>query len=534
MKRLRDLTGENQLSLDATLGLKVSMEQFGGIEIEEWPARIAETAFFLVDHQCNLELAKEFGQAPDRLPIETKAHFFNKNALQLDWDEVFPAGDSVLILSNPPFLGSNTTSSEQKIDQRTLWAGAKGSGALDYVANWYRKAAEYLGDTRAKAAFVSTNSITQGEQPAIMWGEDGLARFGTKIIFAHRTFAWSSEAPGEAAVHCVIIGISNCEAGEHLPLWSYSDIHGEGTESLEKSINPYLLATPWVVVQTRSSPLVRHTPPLRFGSMPNDGGYLSDLSDETADLIRTTDPLAAKYLRRLVGSRELIQGQVRWCLWLDGADPSDLLKSPFLKDRIQATFEKRTASKRESTRKLASSPSLFGEIRQPRSEYIAVPGVSSERRNYVPMAFMDSKFIVNNALLTVETSDRFHFGILTSSVFNCWLAAVSGRLKSDIRISAEITYNNFPWPEIDDRTREKISSAAQNVLDERLKFPDATLAVLYSPISMPLGLLEAHRYLDRLVLRAYGLPPDASEKRVLGELFERYADLSLGSSEKLL
>ena len=523
MKRLRELTHENQLSIDSTLGLQVSMSQFGGIEIEEWPKRIAETAFFLVDHQCNLELAAEFGQAPDRLPIETSARFFNKNALRFDWSEVFESDDNVRILSNPPFLGSNTTSKDQKEDQKTIWAGSQGSGALDYVTNWYMKAADYIGTTKGRAAFVSTNSITQGEQPYIIWGEKGLGQFSTRIVFAHRTFAWSSEAPGQAAVHCVIIGIANNPSEPSLHLWSYENIKSAGRDSTPKNINPYLVDAPWVVVGSISKPINDEIPRLKFGSMPNDGGHLSNLDDDEALLIRDTDPIASKYLRKLIGSQEMIRSMSRWCLWLVDADPSDIANSKILQTHVEQTRNLRENSKRESTKKLAMYPSLFGEIRQPKSEYLAVPRVSSENRQYVPFAFFGPEVIANDALLTLETSDRYFFSILTSSTFNIWLAAVSGRLKNDYRISTEVTFNNFPWPEPNKNLREQISESGKAILEDRARYEVSSLSDLYSRNGMPQNLQFLHQELDKLVLKAYGLKSDSDESTVLSELFDRYS-----------
>jgi hypothetical protein len=526
MMRLRELTGQNQLSLDPTLGLRVSMENFGGIEIEEWPARIAETAMFLVDHQCNAELAAEFGQAPERLPIEISARFFCANALQFDWKQVFAPSDDVFIFGNPPFVGSTYLSDEQKEDQKTIWGGISGSGILDYVSNWYLVAAKYLGTSTARAAFVSTSSITQGQQPSILWGPRGLGQFGTGIVFAHRTFSWSSEAPGEASVHCVVIGIANRSIQKTKLLWKYRDIKQDGISQSVRNINAYLLDAPWVIVASRSRPLSPSVTEMVNGSKPTDGGFLSNLTPEEADEIRRVDPIASKYLRRIIGSQELIQGKERWCLWLVGAPPDDVATSPVLYERVDAVRSGRAMSKKPTTRHDAATPSVFQELRQPTSQFLAVPEVSSQTRKYVPIGFFPPTMVPTNKIQTIPNATSYDFGVLNSSVFNVWLSVVSGRLKSDFSISAEITYNNFPWPEANDKVRSKIASAAKTVLAARSQFSDSALAVLYSPVSMPPVLADAHRALDREVLNAYGLRSDATSERMLEELFKRYARLS--------
>jgi hypothetical protein len=526
MVRLRELTGQNQLSLDPTLGIKVSMDHFGGIEIEEWPARIAETAMFLVDHQCNLELSVEFGQAPERLPIETSARFFCANALQLDWGQVFESSDDVLICGNPPFVGSTYLSDEQKQDQRTIWGGISGSGVLDYVSNWYLVAAKYIGESMARAAFVSTSSITQGQQPSILWGHRGLGQFETGIVFAHRTFSWSSEAPREASVHCVVIGIANRGIPKLKLLWEYSDVKQDGVLRSVRNINAYLLDAPWVIVSSRSRALSIGVSEMVNGSKPTDGGFLSNLTPEEAEEIQRNDSIASKYLRKVVGSQELIQGIERWCLWLVNAPPGDIASSSVLSERVDAVRKGRASSKKAATRRDAATPSLFQELRQPTSQFLAVPEVSSETRKYVPIGFFPPTVVPTNKIQTIPNATAYDFGVLSSSVFNVWLAVVSGRLESRFSVSAEITYNNFPWPEVNDKSRSKISKAAEGVLAVRMQFPDSPLAILYSPISMPPDLVDAHRTLDRQVASAYALRSDATSERILEELFERYARLS--------
>lgn len=524
MRRLRDLTGHDQLSLDATLGLKVSPAQFYGIEFEEWPARIAEVAMFLVDHQMNLALAREFGQAPDRLPISTTSTIVNANALTTPWDAVLPLmNGNTRIMGNPPFLGSLMLSDEQKADALHVWGENKRLGTMDYVTNWFVVGARMAARYGCEVGFVSTNSVTQGEQVAALWTE--LAKSDVTIPFAHQTFAWSNEAAGQAAVHVVVIGLASGRKPASARLFTYDSIKGEPSEREVESINPYLIPGQLVVVKTRTTPLNKGQTQMRFGSMPRDGGHLSKINQQAADEIIATDPIAAKYLRRLIGAEEVINGGVRYCLWLVDAEPSDLRTSPVLRERLAAVRRMREESKAASTRKMAATPSLFGQLAQPTTPYLAVPRHSSVSRKYVPLAMYPPEVIAMDALLTVADADLLTFGLMMSVAFNDWNRAVSGRIKSDTRISAEITYHNFPYPADAEKHRTAIESAAQAVLDARDAHPDATLADLYDPLATPKDLLDAHRGLDRAVLAAYGLPADADSTAILARLFDRYTAL---------
>jgi hypothetical protein len=523
--QLRELKEDNQLSLDPTLGLQVTVEQFSGIEIEEWPAKVAETAMFLVDHQMNLELAEEFGLTPDRLPIKKMLNVKVANALRTDWRSVCPITDKTFILGNPPFIGSTFLSDEQRQDQETTWGGGKGTGTLDFVTNWHLTAARLIQGTQARVAFVSTNSITHGEQPAVLWGQ-GLWPLNMKIDFAHRTFPWVSEAARGAAVHCVIIGFSDKANAVAPRLWASPDEHGVAAETRPSRINPYLIDAPDVVVQNRREPLDAASQVMVYGSKPTDGGHLSNISTSEAEVIRKSDPIAARYLRSLLGAEELINGVERWCLWLVDAPPGDLRSSEVLRQRVDAVQKMRSASKDKTTRADAATPSLFQKIRQPSATYLAVPSVSSERRRYVPMALVQPTTVANNLLLTVPNASLYTFGVLHGRPFQVWNAAVSGRLKSDMRISAEITYNNYPWPESDEAIRAAIETAAQGVLDARGAHPGSSLADLYDAVAMPPGLAKAHEGLDKAVLTAYSLRPTSSDAEVLTRLFDRFAELS--------
>lgn len=523
MIALRGLTGEQQLTLDATLGLQVTLNQFHGIEIEEWPARIAETAMFLVDHQANLALAQEFGQAPDRLPIEVTATIVHANATQTDWRQILTPGDNVLIFGNPPFVGSRMANADQRADTDRVWAGNPRRGTLDYVTNWFRLAAEFAQGTQARIGLVSTNSISQGEQPAVLWDE--LWRCGMGIDFAHRTFAWSSEAPGAAAVHVVIVGYSGRAKPRTRPLWFYPDPKGEGHEVSAASINPYLTDAPDVVVRSREKPLVAGVPKLAFGSMARDAGYLSKIDLPEATRILREDPVAARYLRRIRGGEELLRDIERYCLWLVEADPIDLASSPELTRRLRAVADERARSKAPSTRAAAASPSLFVQRTQPTARYLGVPRVSSETRAYLPCAFLEPSDIASDQLFTITTNSMVIFGVISSRAFTIWHRNVSGRLKSDPRLSADVTYNNFPWPTEDAAAAGAISLAARGVMEAREVYPDASLAVLYGPRSMPSELLRAHQKLDAAVLKHFGLPARADEGAIIARLFEHYSAL---------
>ncbi len=525
LARLQELDGTSQPQLDATWGQRVGLHQFHGIEIDEWSASIARVALHLADHQSNLVWEEIIGAAPNRLPLTETANIVNKNALHVDWSEVFPLGAKTFIMGNPPFFGARFQTPEQKADTLSVWGEIKGGGEMDFVSNWHLISARHIAKHGGQAAFVSTNSLTQGEQPGILFPQ--LAILGVGITFAHRTFVWKNDARGQAAVHCVIIGLSNVLPKKRR-LWSYPDSKGQPVLSEVGRINAYLVDAPDAFITARSRPLSPEMPPMDFGSMPNDGGHLSDIDANEAALIRESDPVAAKYLHRLVGARELIHNEDRYCLWLEGANPNDLRTSPELAKRIEAVRELRSSSKREATKRLASRPAEFGEIRQPKTEYIAVPRVSSELRDYVPMAVMSPEVITNDALLVVPMKSLSTFGFLQSRVFSVWNKAVSGRMKSDTRISATITYNNFIAPSLDDEQREVIERGAESVLVARSSFAYNSLADLYGANTMPPALRRAHEALDTAVLRAFGMTSAATDEDILGVLFQRYKEATEG------
>lgn len=522
LQRLRDLAGERQLVLDVAALTKVRIDHFYGIEIEEWPARIAETAMFLVDQQANHDLALEFGRAPDRLPIRIAPVIRLGNALRVDWGELLPADMCSYVVGNPPFIGKQTRSAEQQEDMALTFGDAPGTGNLDYVAAWYGRAATYVRDAATECAFVSTSSISQGEQASILWPM--LFRQGMAISFAYRPFKWSSEAPGSAQVSVVIVGFGR-ESSTHRKKIVMEEVPGVGLSTTPAEvIGPYLTAGSTVVVEKRREP-IGSVPTMVFGSMPNDGGHLVFSDEEAAD-IRSRDPIAAKYLHRFLGAQEIIDGSHRWCIWAPNPDPRDVTESSVLRDVAKQVRDYREASNRAATRALGAFPLRFGEVRQPSSRYLAIPRVSSENRLYLPTLFLEATDIASDALLTVDNADDFIFGVMSSKMFLSWLAGVGGRLESRFRVSAEIVYNNFPFPACTEAQRGRIEEAARSVLETRMTFPGASLADLYNPAAMPETLVRAHMALDTAVDAAFGGGPFKSNGDRLSTLLARYAELT--------
>lgn len=520
MKRHPWVSGQRYI--DSAVATRLSVSQFYGIEIDEWPARIAQVAMWLTDHLANMELEEQFGGYQTRLPLIDTAHIVIGNALRMSWEEVLGGEQATYIFGNPPFLGHAMRDAEQIADMNHVWGNTRNANALDYVACWFKLAAEYANTSDTKIAFVSTNSLAQGEQPPVLW--DYLSSLDMHIDFAHRSFNWRNEARGRAAVHVIITGFSQGKTENPKTLWVYDDINGAGTPTQVSVINGYLAAAGELLVRNRRTPLTKTAQPMQFGSMPNDGGNLL-LTAEEARALRETDEVAASYLRRFLGSREHIHSIERYCLWLVDATPGDIRRSPELRTRIQAVHAARSSSTRAATRALADTPSLFGEIRQPGSRYLLVPSTSSSTRRYIPVALVDPEVIASNATLTIDNADLTTFGMLSSSAFTAWTATVGGRMKSDFRISAEIVYNNFPWPPLTEAQRKELEAFAQQVIDIRASIESATLADLYDPLGMPPALVKAHRELDRCVASLYGLAGGATEADLLQALFTQYEAL---------
>ncbi|HQZ46716.1 MAG TPA: class I SAM-dependent DNA methyltransferase [Usitatibacteraceae bacterium] len=508
-----------QRHLDVHQQITLNVDQFFGIEIEEFPAQIAQVALWLIDHQMNLRASDEFGQYFARIPLTASPHISHGNALRTEWGGVLHPDNCTYLFGNPPFVGAMVMDDGQREDMATVFSGLKGYGVLDYVSAWYWKAARYVDTRRIQCAFVSTNSITQGEQVGLLWGPL-MERFGFRIRFAHRTFRWSNEAKGVAAVHCVIVGFQHGEPASR-QLFEYEDIAGEPHAVRPGNINAYLVDAPNVFLANRRAPICA-VPPMRFGSMPRDGGHLILGEDETNALLKA-EPGAKEFIRPYTGADEFLNGYRRFCLWLLDADPARIRQLPQVMDRVEKVREFRLASKAEATRKFAATPSLFCQIAQPDSDYLLVPGVSSERRNYVPIGFLPPSTIASNLVFVVPAANRFHFGIMSSTMHNAWIRYTCGRLKSDFRYSKDIVYNNFPWPDSpSESTVRRIEEAAQAVLDARAAHPGASLADLYDPLTMPPDLIKAHRKLDATVDSAYGRKGFANDAERVAFLFELY------------
>lgn len=509
--------------LEVNPGIK--LEHFHGIEIDEWPARIAEVAMWLTQHQMNREFARQFGREPDLLPLKSAAHIVFGNSLRRDWAEVVKPANLNHIIGNPPFRGSKMQSDEQKQELADLFGKVQNSKQLDYVACWFKKAADFMQKTRISAAFVATNSITQGEQVAPLW--QPLLNMGIHIHFAHRTFAWDSEARGKAAVHVVIVGFADYDTKEKR-IYDYSNIKGEPIEIVAGNINPYLIDAPDAVLESRNQPL-GDVSPMWFGNMPLDGGGLLLSPAEKAELLEK-EPKAEKWLKPCLGADEFLNGKERWCLWLVSIAPNELRAMSEVSKRVEQVKQFRLASVAASTRVHAERPTEFRDTRLP-DTYILVPKTSSERREYVPMGFFDSNTITTDLNFMIPDASLYEFGVLEAKIHMAWMRTVCGRLKSDYRYSAKLVYNNFPWPEPDDKQRKAVEKAAQAVLDARTKYPTSTLADMYDPTAMPADLRKAHNALDKAVDQCYRKEKFADDMERLTLLFERYQQLTAGVSE---
>jgi hypothetical protein len=507
--------------------ININVDQFFGIEIEEFPAQIAQVALWLMDHQMNLLVSEEFGLYFVRIPLEVSSTIVRGNALTIDWEEVVPARHVSYIMGNPPYGGKKEQSPEQKAAFMDVMADLPGSGVLDFVAAWYVKAVLYAHthiNNKIKIAFVSTSSISQGEQVGVLWS--WMLAKGIKIFFAHRTFQWNNEARGKAAVHCVIIGFS---LNDVQPKWlfEYENIKGEPQKIKAQNINPYLVDAPNIILGKHSKTICRVSPMMEGSALIDNGHFLFD-EDQAARLLAAY-PVAKNWLRKLYSGDDFINGNFRWCLWLENADPADLRNCKPITDLIERVQYFRLHSSREATKLLAKTPARFGELRQPKYRYLFIPKTSSERRHFVPIGFMSDESLINNTSLFVDNATLYEFGVLLSTMHNAWLRTVCGRLKSDYRYSASIVYNNFPWPENPtEKQKQTIETAAQGVLDARAQFPESTLADLYDPLTMPKELLKAHQTLDRAVDAAYGktnFTTEAQRVAFLFELYQKYTSL---------
>lgn len=514
-----------QLALDATSLVSVKLSHFHGLEIEEWPATIARTAMFLVEHQANQAINLTLGNTVPLLPLSDVADIRVANALRTDWSTVVQPGPNVYVMGNPPFLGDHTRGAEQLEDLRNAWGGDKQLSRMDYVTGWHAKTLEYFRGAHGATgdwAFVTTNSITQGDQVERLFAP--IYSDLWRIKFAHRTFAWTSEAPGAAAVHCVIVGFTQNKRTKQR-LFTYASVKAEPVEvPVAASINAYLLDASNVMVAKRSTPLSSDVRPVEYGSKPTDDGNLVVEPEDYAEV--AADPIASQYLHPYVGARELMHGEKRWCLWLEDMDPDAPRRSNILRERIDAVREFRAKSKAASTREYPYHH-LFRQLAKQSQPYVCIPSVVSENRRYFTVMQMDPEVITSNLAFQCTDPDGLQFALLSSSMFIAWQKAVGGRLKSDLRFASTLTWYTFPLPELAGKDRQAIIEAGHGVLEARALHPDRTLAQHYNPRAMSPKLVAAHNALDRAVDRAFG-----ARKTLSGEverqelLFKRYAELT--------
>jgi type II restriction/modification system DNA methylase subunit YeeA len=571
---------KGQYVTDVSTLSKIDVDAFYGIEYEEFASQIAQVAMWLIDHQMNMKLSAEFGEYYKRLPLRKSATIVHGNALRIDWQSLLNPVNSIYIeadhiniykaeeptskykvanvkaktvtivegnrpkeqdgttfdyiLGNPPFIGKHLMTADQDSDMELVFNDVRGSGLLDYVTAWYLKASKFIKGTSIRVAFVSTNSISQGEQVGVLWNE--LFKYGIKIHFAHRTFKWSNEAKGNAAVFVVVIGFySDLNSSKIIEkhLFDYPNIKGEPLVTNAKNINPYLVAADDILVNSRNTPL-NAVPSLVYGNKIVDGGFFLFTDEERAEFLRK-EPNAKKYLKEIISGEEFLSNKKRFCLWLKDADPSELKKLPEVLERIESVKKFRLKSTKAATRIKAQIPSQFAEYRQPTSDFLIIPRTSSENRKYIPFAFFTKNYIVNDSCTALPNCSAFHFGVLTSEMHMCWVKYVCGRLKSDFRYSNNLVYNNFPWPQ--DLPKQKIQGVdklAQQVLKVRERYPKSSLADLYDPLTIPADLVKAHQDLDKFVDTCYRTQPFDTEMHRIEFLFDLYRQYTqpLFGSEK--
>ncbi|MCR5162673.1 MAG: hypothetical protein K6C40_01510 [Thermoguttaceae bacterium] len=536
------IKGQKQIS---DYSIQVGIDQFYGIEINDFAVSVARTALWIAESQMLKETEGIIGRTLDFLPLRTQAHITEGNALRLDWETIVPRDRLSYIIGNPPFVGARFMSPEQKNDLvKVFGEDWKNVGNLDYVCAWYKKATDLISGTGVHSAFVSTNSICQGEQVPNLWKP--LFERGLKIDFAWRTFRWDSEATLKAHVHCVIVGFScgddassavyegglvfSDDAGSAVPAKKKTPvIYDEKNGKIPaKTINPYLIDAPMVFIESRNKPICA-VPEIGMGNQPIDGGNYLFKEDEKEEFVKK-EPESEKYFRRWYGSDEFINNRPRWCLWLGECPPHELKRMKYCLERVENVRKLRSESKRQSTQKMAQFPTRFQTENMPKTTYIVIPETSSENRFYVPMGFMTPEVLCSNLVRLMPNATLYHFGVLTSSVHMAWMRAVCGRLKSDYRYSKDIVYNNFPWPAgLTDETRTRIERTAQGILDARALYPDSSLADLYDERSMPDALRRAHEANDKAVLAAYGFPKNLKDESVIvAELMKMYQELTDG------
>ncbi|MFR0595107.1 DNA methyltransferase [Limosilactobacillus mucosae] len=528
---LRDLEDQATLLKQGTLtalaldGYHVKITNFYGIEINDFAVSVAKTAMWIAEAQT-MQRSQDRGIYTNKefFPLTTNVGIHEGNALRMDWAKIVKPYELNYIMGNPPFVGHQWRTDSQVSDMKLVFSDLKKHGKLDYVASWYAKSAKYMQGTTIKSALVSTNSICQGEPVSILW-KYLTDKYNVEIQFAYRTFVWTNEAKDEAKVHCVIVGFSTYHIDDNKYLFDEN-----GNVSNVSHINGYLIASPDIYVKSRGAGLYKDHKVTK-GSQPTDGGNLL-LTEKEAQEFTESYSDKASLVHRFMGSSEFLNNKKRYCLWLYGVDPSMYSRNRFIADRLEKVREMRLASKTSSVREQAQTPALFTQIRQPNTKYLAIPRVSSGKREYIPIGYEDSDVIASDALLVLPNADLFIFGLLNSSVHNSWMRTVCGRLKSDYRYSSSI-YSNLPWPDnITNEQRHKVESTAKEIIDARKLYPNASLADLYNPLTMPIELRKAHRKNDKVVLKAYGLKPSASEAEIVQHLFKMYEQLTENNSEK--
>ncbi len=526
--RMLDIEILKQLNFSkeaAYLTASVHLDSFYGIEYDDFSAYIAKVALWLMEHKCNMKLFESCNINIPTIPLKEAAKIEIGNALRIDWTKKFPK-KADFVLGNPPFLGKQLQSAEQKEDMDLVFKDLQGAGVLDYVTCWYIRAAQYIKETTIKAAFVSTNSIAQGEQVGILWKEM-FERYKMKIHFAHQTFRWNNDADGVAAVHCVIVGFANFDTNEKY-VYEYDNIGGEPAELKVKNINPYLVEGNDIFVEKRRKPIT-NVAEISFGSMPNDGGNFLFTDEEKDDFLKK-EPNAAVFIKQLISAQEFLNGKTKWCLWLKDALPNEINHLKEVKKRIENVKKARSSSNRAATQKLAATPYLFGEDRQPNSNYIFVPLTSSENRDYIPFALITKEKIANNTVSVIPNGDNLLLGLMLSKMHMAWVKYVCGRLKSDYRYSNEVVYNNYPFPQnVSKENKTDVEKAVKEVLKAREKHTKSgsTLADMYSNLTMPKDLQDTHKALDKAVDACYGKAVYTNDAKRIAFLFEEYERLIL-------
>lgn len=499
----------------------IHLEQFYGIEIDDFACEVARLSLWLAEHQVNKQWEEHIGPAEPALPLKSTGKIISGNSLNIDWNMVCPkkVDDEVYVIGNPPFLGTNARSEAQRTEMKSVLSEFKSLGNLDYVACWFWKGAQYIKASKAELALVSTNSVCQGEQASTLW--EPIFDLGLKIHFAYPTFPWANNARDKAAVHVVIVGLSGVSKYTNL----YQDVDGEWHKKSVSSISPYLVEASRQVVSSRRVPLCLNTPIMKKGNQPTDQGNLF-LNRQERDELLAKHPEAARWIRKVLGSAEFLNSKERWCLWLVDATEEIIRSMSEVSKRVEAVREFRLKSSKLATRKKATTPHLFDEIRHPSSgDYILIPRHSSERRPYIPIGIISNDVISSDANMIIPDATLFEFGILTSSMHNEWMRLVAGRLKSDYRYSASLVYNTFPWPEVTEKQKAEIEQFAEDVLFVREDFPGKTLAELYNPDTMPVELLKAHQQLDNAVDKLYRSKPFRDTSERLSFLLACYEEL---------